>query len=229
MRFKSIFILLTMTIVFGSFAQEAPAKRTVAVLYFDNNSLVKKEEMEPLRKGLADMMITELSKIEAFQVVERTNLEQILEEMKLGQAGMVEEGKAQEVGKMLGAENLILGSYMAMFDGKLRIDARLVEVETGRTLKAEEETGSPKNLSQMVANLVRRHAGNMNVKLTSAQNKALNEDNNKSFEASLLYARGLEYEDAKDYVNARKMYQQAIKLNPKYLRARNRLKALLRK
>ncbi len=229
MRFKSIFILFTLTIVFGLFAQEAPAKRTVAVLYFDNNSLVKKEEMEPLRKGLADMMITELSKIEAFQVVERTNLEQILEEMKLGQAGMVEEGKAQEVGKMLGAENLILGSYMMMFDGKLRIDARLVQVETGRTLKAEEETGSPKNLSQMVANLVRRHAGNMNVKLTSAQNKSLNEDDNKSFEASLLYARGLQYEDAKDYANARKMYQQAIKLNPKYLRARNRLKALLRK
>ncbi len=229
MRINPLMSLVLFMFCAGLMAQETPAKRTVAVLYFDNNSLVKQEEMEPLRKGLADMMITELSKIEQFQVVERANLEKILEEMKMGQAGMVDGEQVQQVGKMLGAENLILGSYMLMFDGKLRIDARLVEVETGRTLKAEEETGAPKNLSQMVANLVRRHAGHMQVKLSSQQSKALSEPENKSFEASLLYARGLAYEDAHDYANARKMYQQAIKLNPKFVRARTRLKALLQK
>jgi TolB-like protein len=228
MRIKSLVVIFLLLLNFCLLAQETATKRTVAVLYFDNNSLMKKDEMEPLSKGLADMLITELSKIEQFQVVERANLQQILEEMKLGQSGAIEGSKAQEVGKMLGAENLILGSYMLMLDGKLRIDARLVEVETGKTLKAEEETGSPKDLSQMVNNLVRRHANNMNVKLSSDQNQALRQSENKSFDAALLYAKGLEYEDAKDYLNARKMYMQALKLNPKFIRARSRLQALRR-
>lgn len=210
----------------GWAAQEPEGKRTLAVLDFDNNSLKDKAELEPLSKGLADMFITELSKVETFQIVERANLQKIIEEMKLGQSGVIESSAAQEVGKMLGAQNLILGSFMMMLDGKLRIDARLVEVETGRTLKAEEETGSPKDISRMVTNLVNKNIKSMNVKLSDEEANALRQPDNKSFDAALLYARGLSYEDAGDLVNARKMYVQALKLNPKYRRARARLQAL---
>jgi TolB-like protein len=207
-------------------AEEPAGKRTLAVLDFENNSLKDQAGMEPLRKGLADMFITELSKVQQFQIVERADLQKIIDEMKLGQSGMIESSAAQEVGKMLGAQNLILGSYMMMLDGKLRIDARLVEVESGRTLMAEEETGSPNDLSRMVTNLVSKNIKSMNVKLSGEESKALSESDNKSFDAALLFARGLDYEEKGDLKNARKMYFQALKLNPKYRRARARLQAL---
>lgn len=201
-------------------------KRTLAVLDFENNSLKQKEEMEPLCKGLSDMFITELSKVQQFQLVERANLQKILEEMKLGQSGMIETSAAQEVGKMLGAQNLILGSFMMMLDGKMRIDARLVEVESGRTLMAEEETGSPNDLSKMVSKLVSKNIQSMNIKLTGDESKALREFDNKSFNAALLFSRGLDFEEKGDLINARKCYIQALKLNPKFRRARARLQAL---
>jgi TolB-like protein len=206
--------------------QESPEIRTLAVLDFENNSLKDKTEMDPLCRGLSDMFITELSKVQKFQIVERANLQKILDEMKLGQSGMIESTAAQEVGKMLGAQNLILGSFMMMLDGKLRIDARLVEVESGKTLMAEEETGSPSDLSRMVNNLVGKNIRSMNVKLSGAENQALRESDNKSFEAALLFARGLDYEEKGNMAEARRCYLQALKLSPKFRRARARLQAL---
>lgn len=127
---------------------------------------------------------------------------------------------------MLGAQNLILGSFMMMLDGKLRIDARLVEVESGKTLMAEEETGSPNDLSKMVANLVGKNIRSMNIRLSGAESQALREADNKSFDAALLFARGIDFEEKGNLAEARRCYLQALKLNPKFRRARARLLAL---
>lgn len=219
-------LLLGLTLTSAWAAQTPAGKRTLAVLDFENNSLKDKVEMDPLCQGLADMFITEFSKLEAFQVVERADLQKIIEEMKLGQSGMIESSEAAQVGKVLGAQNLLLGSFMLMLDGKLRIDARLVEVETGRTLKAEEETGSPRDISKLVSNLVDKNIKSMNVKISAAESKALRDPDNRSFDAALLFARGLKYEEQGEIANARKMYMQALKVNPKFRRARTRLQAL---
>jgi TolB-like protein len=208
---------------------EAGAKRTLAILYFDNNSLAKKSELDPLRKGLADMLITEFSKIEQFQVVERSQLQQIIEEMKLGQSGMIDGSTAQQVGKLLGAQNLFLGSYMNMFDGQMRIDIRIVEVETGLTLKAEEETGNPKELYKLITRLVGKTIKDLDIKLSKSDVQRLSQVENTSFDSALYYAKGLEFEDAGDLTNAKKMYQQALKKNGKFVKAEERLTALSKK
>jgi hypothetical protein len=45
-----------------------------------------------------------------FTVIERTRMDQILEEMKLAQTGLVDENQAVQVGKMLGADAIITGA-----------------------------------------------------------------------------------------------------------------------
>jgi len=204
-------------------------KRTIAVLYFENNSLAKKAEMDPLSKGLADMLITEFSKIGQFQVVERSQLQQLIQEMSLGQSGMIDGSTAQQVGNLLGAKNLLLGSFMHMFDGKIRIDIRIVEVETGLTIKAEEETGKPKDLYKMVTRLVAKVIKDLDVKISRADAKKLAAVENKSFEAAMYYAKGLEFEDAGDIANAKKMYAKALKENKKFTKAKIRLQELANK
>src|SRR5262249_1434001 len=47
------------------------ARPTVAVLYFDNGAIGRAADYEPLRKGMADMLITELSRNQNLRVVER--------------------------------------------------------------------------------------------------------------------------------------------------------------
>jgi len=205
--------------------QAAPADetRTLAVLYFDNNSLTKQKEMDPLRKGLADQLITELGKISQLKVVERNQLQKLLEEMQLAQAGMIDSGTAQEVGKMLGAQHLLFGSFMLMLDNTMRIDVRIVVVESALTLKAEEVSGKPRDLYKLVTSLTAKIAKDLNLKLSRADAMKLAAVDNTSFDAALYYAKGLEYEDAKDFANAARMYEAALKKNSKFERARERL------
>jgi TolB-like protein len=106
---------------------------TLAVLLFDYTG--KDASLEPLREGLAQMLISDLSASSPVRVVERARLKAVLEELKLGQSGKVDAASASRVGKLLGARFLVLGSF---FDLRttLRIDARVVEVETGRILRS---------------------------------------------------------------------------------------------
>jgi len=223
-RFGVVLILIAFfTSLTSCFAAQQTSQKTIVVLYFQNNSLADRQNMEPLRKGLADMLITELSKIQALKVIERNQLQQMIEEMKLGQSGMVDAQTAQKVGRLLGAQTLLLGSYVVMFGGKMRIDARIVEVETGRTIEAEEVTGKVKDLFKMVQKLSRKIAKALDVKLTKEDKKRLKTVQNKSFDAALYYSKGLEFEDAGQLDQAKAMFEQALKINPKYTSAREEL------
>jgi hypothetical protein len=88
------------------------------------------------------MLISDLSSSDAIRVVERDRLEDILGELKLQGSGKVDAQSAAKVGKLLGAKYLVLGGYFDL-QGALRVDARIVEVETGRVLKSFGTNGKP--------------------------------------------------------------------------------------
>ena len=56
-----------------------PSKPAIAVLYFENNS--GSADLELMRKGLADMMVTDLVAWDGVTVVERERLEAVLAEL----------------------------------------------------------------------------------------------------------------------------------------------------
>lgn len=112
----------------------------IAVLYFDYSG--KDEQLAVLRKGLAQMLISDLSALDAARIVERDRLEDVLAELKLGRSGKLDPASAAKVGKLLGARYLVLGSYFDLM-GALRADARLVEVETGKVLRSVGASGPP--------------------------------------------------------------------------------------
>jgi TolB-like protein len=117
----------------GATASAADPPPTVAVLYFDYTG--KDAELEVLRKGLAQMLISDLSATDAIRVVERDRLEDVLGELKLQGSAKIDPQSAVKLGKLLGARYLVLGGYFDL-QGVLRVDARIVEVETGRVLKS---------------------------------------------------------------------------------------------
>jgi TolB-like protein len=125
--------LLALWLLRPSGAAAAEPAATVAVLYFDYTG--KTTELEVLRKGLAQMLISDLSGSDVIRVVERERLEDVLTELKLQGTGKVDARSAVKVGKLLGARYLVLGGYFDLA-GALRVDARVVEVETGRVVKS---------------------------------------------------------------------------------------------
>ncbi|MFH0922174.1 MAG: CsgG/HfaB family protein [Fibrobacterota bacterium] len=196
---------------------------TVGIMPFANNSLADRESVAPLSKGLADMMITELSKIKSLKVIERADLDKIIREAGLSQAGITDESAAQNLGKLLGADLLLLGSFNNSFGGELRIDARLVKVETGETVKAEEATGSTKRFFKLVKKLSFKMAENLNLELSKEEKKALDNPENEDYGALLEYSRGLDAEDHGDFVAARDAYQKALAINKDFSQAKARL------
>ena len=163
------------------------------------------------------------------KVIERANLEKVIAEMGLAQAGLVDEASAAQAGKLLGADILLLGGFNNSFGGEIRIDARLVKVETGEMVKAEEITGSTKKLFKLLKKLSFKMAGNLDLKLTKDEKKALDNLDNEDFEALMCYSKGLEAEDAADYALAAQMYRKALSLNSSYAKAAERLAIVERK
>ena len=86
--------------------------KTVAISYFDNTSGL--EQYNPLSKGLADMLITDLSNVKSIQIVEREKLESLLKEIDLGEGKFIDPNTAQKLGKGLGAGYMLTGSYLIM-------------------------------------------------------------------------------------------------------------------
>src|SRR5579863_3490099 len=75
----------------------ALATTTVAIAYFDNHT--GNPELEPLSKGLADMLITDLSNVASVQIVERAKLNQVLKELELSKTRFVDRRSAQKLGR----------------------------------------------------------------------------------------------------------------------------------
>ncbi|MCA9553768.1 MAG: hypothetical protein KC933_27250, partial [Myxococcales bacterium] len=117
-----------------------PAPPTVAVMYFDYQG--KDEEMALLRKGLAQMLISDLPAGDAYTLVERDRLQDVLDELELSKSVKVDPATAQKVGKLLGARYLVLGGYFDLM-GTLRVDARVVRVETGEVVRSVGAHGKP--------------------------------------------------------------------------------------
>ena len=61
-------------------------------------------------RDLSSMLTNELSSTEKFRVVERSKLGHVLDEQDLGNSGRIERKTAAKVGKLTGAQYLIMGS-----------------------------------------------------------------------------------------------------------------------
>ena len=118
-------------------AEEAP-KPTVAVLYFDYPGT--DPELDVLSKGLASMLITDMSANRDFRVVEREQIEAVIRELELSRSDLVDPKTAAKVGKIVSAQRMVTGRYWEL-GGQFRIDARMFDVETTVTLCGVGVTG----------------------------------------------------------------------------------------
>ncbi len=108
----------------------------ISVLYFDNTK--QDERYDWLRKGIADILITELKTADGIKVVERNDLEKLIREQELALSDLTDDSKTVRIGNLLQADTLIYGSYI-VDGGSIRIDARVTDTESGdirKTFKA---------------------------------------------------------------------------------------------
>ena len=229
---KSVLAAFLLSLLYCLFIHIGPVfsnENTLAVLDFENNSLVNPEENQPLSKGLAEMIITELNQIQALRVVERQKLRSLLDEIKLSQSGAISEATTVRAGKMLGAQHLVFGGYMVTFGDKIRIDVRIVEVETGLTLKASEVTGKTRQVLSLIKKLSKKILKDLDVRLTKNEERSLDKSDKMDMKAVVYFSKGLDFEDLQEWEKAKACYQQALKMEPKFHQAKMRIQRLTMK
>jgi hypothetical protein len=207
-------------------AWASDAVRTLAVLDFENNSFFNADAVQPLSKGLAQIMATELARCPSVRMVERRKLQSLVDEMKLSQAGVTGEENSLQVGKLAGAEILVFGGYLVMPDGKMRMDARIVAVETGLTLQAGEATGKTRDALSLVRRLSRNVLKNLDLRLAAAGEP---QPGSVSLEALTQFSKGVELEDRGEADRAVECYRKVLSMEPEFGPARERLDRLSKK
>jgi TolB-like protein len=134
-------------------------KPTVAILSFNNGSFGKDaKDYDGLSKGIPDFLITDMSVNPNIRVIERDQVQKLVDEQKLVTNGQVDKETAVKVGKLLGAQHMIFGVYMTDPKGNFRIDARAVNVETGEIEHVERVDDKADNIMTSVGTL----AGKLN-------------------------------------------------------------------
>lgn len=196
----------------------APLPVTVAVSYFDNNT--GKAEYDPLAKGLADMLITDLGQLRALRVVEREKLNQILAELKLSRSKFIDPKTAQRLGKGLAAKFILSGGY-TLAGETIRIDARVFNVETGAVLTSERVEGKKDEFFALEKDIADLLITALELKLASAEKSKLRANATQSFDAWSSYAAGLDAQDRGDVAAARAAYAKALAADPNYRAAKN--------
>ncbi len=95
---------------------------------------------------LSGQIIETVKQKSQHQVIERQRLLMVLEEQNIGSSSLADESVKLRLGKLAGARLMIFGAYQVV--GKtMRVDVRLVDVETGKILKTSEKTAGVMDLN----------------------------------------------------------------------------------
>lgn len=197
--------------------------KTVAISYFDNTS--GSEKYNPLSKGLADMLITDLSNVKSLKIVEREKLESLLKEIDLGDGKFIDPNTAQKLGKGLGAGYMLTGSFLIIGE-TMRIDARLVDVGTGEISMAEEITGEKDTFFELEKSLVNKLITTLNIDLSKKESRKVKKVQTESFESFNNYSSSIDAFDKGEYEKSKSFMEKAANLDEDFDLAWDKLEEL---
>lgn len=114
----------------GNYQKDHSVTSDLKVAIFKFNA---SEELQKKNIGFAvsELLTHSLAAKPGFIVVERLGLDKILTELNINMSGAVDPDDALEAGKLGGAKYLVLGS-VEKIGARYHVNARFVEVETGR-------------------------------------------------------------------------------------------------
>ena len=115
-------------------AQTSEGKQTVALLEFEGRGISQLEA-----KTLTDRLMSEMVNTDAVIMVERNQMDEILNEQGFQQSGCTSSECAAEVGALLGVQNMVSGAF-GKLGNSYTIDAKMFSVETGATIRTVSKT-----------------------------------------------------------------------------------------
>ncbi len=190
----------------GTGAAQAPAGKSLAVLYFEN--LGGEKEQEYFRDGITEDVITELTKIRGLRLFPRSA---VLAYRDKG-------GTAPEIGRELNAAYLLHGSLRRAAN-RVRVTVQLVETQGGHSIWAEKYDRELTDIFEVQDDIARSIARALRITLSLQEEGEIARTPTKNPEAYDYYLRGRSYArrcTRADLEFATQMYEHAIALDANF-------------
>ncbi len=188
-------------------------RRSVAVLGFKN--LSAKADEAWVSTALSEMLTTELAAGGQLRAIAGENIARMKINLSLADAGSYGVDTLKRIRDNLGADDVVLGSYLALANGRLRLDFTLQNALTGETITAGVDQGALADLDGLVrraGTALRRTLGVEPV--SSADQISASAGVPTSLDAVRPFAEGLARLRLFDHLAARDLLEKAVGADP---------------
>ncbi|NOY85419.1 MAG: hypothetical protein GXO96_11485 [Nitrospirae bacterium] len=200
-------------------SSDVPQVKTVAVLPFSNNSITHSVHTKGLERTVTDRIVAHLAGSIEITLIDREAIEKVLNELSLSSQGMTEAEGRLTLGKLLGANYLILGEYSEIVEN-LRLDARIVEVQSGRVVGSDSVQGRVKARRELETTFSKKVSSRLLSKVGIIRKTGAL--------SALDYLRmGIQFEKKQEFEKALTQYKKALSIEPENQQAHTRLQAVL--
>ena len=201
----------------ASLGSEDGDGRTLAVMPLE---VIGDEAYAPLSLGIASMITSDLALLQHLTLVERAQLDALLREIRIAEAGFVDAATAARAGRMLRAGTIAHGLTHVTPDEGLRLEMSLMDASS-RIVGTESVTGRLRDLFSLEKELVLGLVERMGYPLSESERVAIMENGTRSLAAFLAYSRGLLEEDVGNYAAAAIEFSRAVREDPGFQLARS--------
>ena len=213
----------------GSVDDAAPvrSRRSIAVLGFKNVS--GRTDDAWLSTALSEMMTTELAAGEQLRTVPGENVARMRISLTLPDADSYGRETLARIRQTLNADHVVLGSYIPLGGGQMRLDLRLQATSAGEILLATSVKGDETQIDHLISVAAAQLREKLGVgKVTPADAQAIKATLAQNRETIRHYAIGLERLRQFNYLPARESLEQAVAIEPQYALAHSALSIALR-
>lgn len=211
MRLLLLLVLLAGPALAGG--ADAGRKPRVAVLYFD--VLSTNEDLKVFSKGLAELLITDLVANDGIEVIERSRIEEVLAELKLGESRFADKSTFEKAGRLLGVDYLVMGSIVG--NKEFWLTARVVASGTGRVPKSARIELRGDDVFEAESRLVVEVAQQLvGLGALARAPEAPKRPHKLPLSTATKYARALDAKDKKDKAGAVKLLTDVVKEQPEF-------------
>ncbi len=198
----------------ASLAAQPPTSNTVAVMPFSYSG--RNPDIQPLTRGFAQLLVTDLAKSRQIVVLERERMQAMLDEMKLSDSARAQPATAVRSGHLLRAASVVQGVLADRPGAQLLAQAAVVNVASAGVQASANQQNPLSQLFDLEKGLAFSIFANLGIQLSPAEREAINQRPTQNLQAFLAYSRGLVAEDNGDFAAAAADFNQAVTLDPNF-------------
>ena len=185
---------------------------TVAVLPFKCNCA--DTSLLPLERGMAELVVTDLSRSANLKVLERDRMQAIADEISLSRTSQVDASTATRAGKLIAAGRILNGSILASGGQQLNLTGAMVNTNTSTIESSPTADGTLDAIFNIEKVFVLDVFTKMGITLSPAEKKEFDKRPTQNLQAFLAFSRGLMAEDAGRLDDAQRFFESARAMDP---------------